>query len=321
MFGTVSSCGASNFSGFLASFFGSWSSVARLPRLTRRPAQLRWRTDRVEPGAGVGVVGFAAVAVNGDGLVEVLGDVAVGDEIRRLRGRHLDGGPQDDPGQAVAPDGGPEQLGVLAVGSEVRICAVGHEQVHRADVIAEAARAVMVLAVDVAGNRAADGDLAGARQHRNPQPERQRRLHQLVQADAGVDIDQPGVGADRVDAVQLGHVDHQAAAILRVVAVGTAQPACDNASTSRVSHSGDRLGDHLGIGGREHLRHRRRGAAKAHQPGGGGRNVGAQHRQRGYRLRGAAQRMRKITARCTMKLITVAVPCAMTNATGIAHPR
>lgn len=32
--GTVNSCGASNFSGFLASFLGSWSSRARLPRLT-----------------------------------------------------------------------------------------------------------------------------------------------------------------------------------------------------------------------------------------------------------------------------------------------
>ena len=32
-FGTAGSCGASNFSGFLASFAGSWSSLARLPRL------------------------------------------------------------------------------------------------------------------------------------------------------------------------------------------------------------------------------------------------------------------------------------------------
>ena len=32
-----------------------------------------------------------------------------------------------------------------------------------------------------------------------------------------------------------------------------------------------------------------------------------------------AQRNRKMTARCTTKLMTVAVPCAMTNATGTRH--
>ncbi len=33
------------------------------------------------------------------------------------------------------------------------------------------------------------------------------------------------------------------------------------------------------------------------------------------------QRSRKITERCTMKLITVAVPCAITKATGTAQVR
>ncbi len=33
----------------------------------------------------------------------------------------------------------------------------------------------------------------------------------------------------------------------------------------------------------------------------------------------ASQRVRKISARCTTKLITVAVPWAITNATGSAH--
>jgi hypothetical protein len=39
MSGTVSSCGASNFSGFLASLSGSWSSVASEPReIAARPS-------------------------------------------------------------------------------------------------------------------------------------------------------------------------------------------------------------------------------------------------------------------------------------------
>ena len=74
---------------------------------------------RSNQARGVGVVGFAAVEVNGDRFVEVLGGDAVGDEVRRFGRRHRDGGPQDDPGEAVAADGGPEQLGILAVGGEV----------------------------------------------------------------------------------------------------------------------------------------------------------------------------------------------------------
>ncbi len=118
---------------------------------------------------------------------------------------------------------------LFAVRGEVADLSVGGQQVHRAHMVAEAARAVVVLAVDVGGDRAADGDLPGARQHRHPQPERQRRLHQLVEVDAGVDVGQLGVGVDRVDAVQRRHVDDQAAAVLRVVAVGAAQPAGDDA--------------------------------------------------------------------------------------------
>ena len=74
-----------------------------------------------------------------------------------------------------------------------RHLAVGGEQVHRPDVVAETARAVVVLAVDVAGDGAADGDLAGAGQHGHPQPERQRRLHQLVEVHARVDVDELAV--------------------------------------------------------------------------------------------------------------------------------
>ena len=156
--------------------------------------------------------------------------------------------------------------GLGAVGGQVADLAVGGQQVHRADVVAEAARAVVVLAVDVAGDRAADGDLAGAGQHRHPQPERQRGPHQLVEVHAGVDVDEPGVGVHRVDLVQRGHVDDQAAAVLRVVAVGAAQPAGDHAARAAVGRLRDRLGDHLGVGVDSTCATRRRGAAPAGQP-------------------------------------------------------
>ena len=143
---------------------------------------------------------------------------------------------------------------------------VGGQQLHRPDVVAEAARAVVVLAVDVGGDGAADGDLPGAGQHRHPQPERQRGPHQLIEVDAGVEVGDVGVGVDRVDPVQRRHVDDQPAAVLRVVAVGAAQPAGDDAAAAGVGGVGDRFGDHLRVRCGQHLRHRWRGAAPAGQP-------------------------------------------------------
>ena len=69
------------------------------------------------------------------------------------------------------------------------------------DVVAEAARAVVVLAVDVAGDRAADGDLPGARQHRNPQAERQRGRISWSRLTPASTSTECGVGVDRVDPV------------------------------------------------------------------------------------------------------------------------
>ena len=83
--------------------------------------------------------------------------------------------------------------------------------------------------------------------------------------------------------VQRRHVDDQTAAVLGVVAVRPAQPAGDHATGAGVGDLGHRLGDHLGVARRQHLGDRRGGAAPAGQPLGGCRNIGGQHRQRGYR--------------------------------------
>ena len=58
---------------------------------------------------------------------------------------------------------------------------------------------------------------------RNPQPVRQRRLHQRVEADAGVAGRRWRVGVDGVDPLQRRHVDGQATAVLAGLVVRTAQ--------------------------------------------------------------------------------------------------
>ena len=195
--------------------------------------------------------------MEGDRIVEVGGDVAVGDEVRRFGRCHLDGGPQDDSSQSVASDGGPEQLcGRPFRGDRVHL-AVCRQQVHRPDVVAEAAGTVMVLAVDVATDRTADRHLSGAGQHRNPQALREGGLHQLVEADASVDVNDARGDVHRVDPVQCGHIDDQSTAVLGVVTIGPTQSAGDHPAVATLGgfgrHPGDGPDDLLGIRGRQNI--------------------------------------------------------------------
>jgi hypothetical protein len=212
--------------------------LAQLVEGCQRPAgqggatQLRLRADRVEPGAGVVVLRLRAVGVDGDGLLQVVGDHPVRDEVRGLGAGHVQHHPQDDPGQPHTADGRPEQAGVRVVAGAARgqgeDPAVRHQQLQGRDVVAERTGAVVVLAVHVAADRTADGDLAGAGQHRDPQAVGQCRAHQLVEAYPGVDVDGGRVRIDVVDPVQRGHVDHDAAGVLRYVTVGTTKATRDD---------------------------------------------------------------------------------------------
>ena len=102
---------------------------------------------------------------------------------------------------------------------------VQHE---RLDVVGDAAVDVVVLPVDVGGERAADGDEPRARGDRHEEAERQHEPHEGVEADAGGDAD----GAARnVDVDHIGErqtVEHRAAGVLRGVAVAPAEPARDD---------------------------------------------------------------------------------------------
>ena len=73
-----------------------------------------------------------------------------------------DGGVEHDAREAHAAGGGPEQVGILARRDPL-LAAGRRDDRHGRDVVAPRAGAVVVLAVDVAGDGAADGDLARAR--------------------------------------------------------------------------------------------------------------------------------------------------------------
>ena len=118
--------------------------------------------------------------------------------------------------------------------------------VDRPDVVAEAADDVVGLAVDVGADRAADRDLAGARQHRQPQAVGERGAHQGVEADARVDVDEPALRVDGVDLAEAGHVEHGAARVLRRIAVGAPEAARDDPAGACGGDGGDHVLDRSG---------------------------------------------------------------------------
>ena len=159
-----------------------------------------------------------------------------------------------------------------AFGAEGEHAAIGNQQLHFGDVVAEGAGGVVVLAVDVRADGAADGDLAGAREDRNPQAERQGRLHELIQGHAAIHHDEGGVRVDGVDLVERLHVDDQAAAVLSRVTVGAAHAAGDDAAAQVlrlvgvvISHLCDGGLDFFNVLGRQHMGGRGGRAAPAVQ--------------------------------------------------------
>ena len=167
--------------------------------------------------------------------------------------RGLDGGGlerrlDDHPGQSHAADRRPEQRGVVgaaAIGRERPHRAVRRHQRHRPQVRAERAVDVMVLAVDVSRDRAADGHVPRPGRHRHEPAQREQVAHQRLEAQPGRRRDEPGVGVDDPVASESGDVEDVAARDLGGVAVRASEPARDHAAPARAGEQGPHVVDRL----------------------------------------------------------------------------
>jgi hypothetical protein len=83
----------------------------------------------------------------------------------------------------------------------------------------QAAVTVVVLAMNVARDRAGERHVAGTRHDRQGEPVGSERSHQLGDRHAGLRGYQPALAVDRDDLVQACHVEHVTAAVLGGVAI------------------------------------------------------------------------------------------------------
>ncbi len=192
-----------------------------------RPAQAGAAGQAIQPGHGVAVL-IVGVRQVGHGVVDVGCPHRVDPHSRCLDLGQLDASTQDDPGQAHSAGGRPEEPG-FARRRDATHAAVRQQQVEPRDMPCEAARQVMVLAMHVRGDGAADRHLTSTWRHRHEPAMRQPRDHKLLQADARFAGHQAADGVQVADPVQSGRHDHHAAIVLRGVVVTAAKAPGDHA--------------------------------------------------------------------------------------------
>ena len=142
-------------------------------------------------------------------------------------------GVEDDPGQSHAADRRPEQLGIV-VGPDLDDGRVGEHHPQSDDVVAERPVAMVVLAVDVAGDRPADRDEPRSGRDRHEPSPRHDDRQQVVDADAGRHGDRSRGVVDLDGIVRRAEGDHMATGVLGRIAVRTAEAAGDPAATWQV---------------------------------------------------------------------------------------
>ena len=230
--GTPSRAPGRNANGSSRSAGGRSARSAKSPLVTTERPSLRAPGQAVRPGHRVAVTrGRARPARPSSRRCQRCARCRPGPARCRPR-LQLDRGPHDEPGQAHAARRRPEQRGIGLSGHRAQL-AVGQQDVERPHVPGEAARHVVVLAVDVGGDRAADGHLPGAGRNRHEPAGRQPRDHELLQADAGLAGHQAGRRVQVDDPVQPGGRDHHAAIALGRVVVAAAEAAGDHAAGGR----------------------------------------------------------------------------------------
>ena len=137
-------------------------------------------------------------------------------------GLQFDGNLQDDAGQSHAANGGGEQGG-RGDGVDAANIAVGSQQVEPLHMIAKTAGAVMVLAMDVGGDGAANADPAGAGDDGQAEAARHEQPVDLGQARARLADQHATCSIEIQQPIEPRHVDDAAAFDLRRIAIGAAE--------------------------------------------------------------------------------------------------
>ncbi len=206
-----------------ASRFASQRRIGCLANLQHRATQRLAARHGIDPGDAVGDI-WPVRRQRRQQRIEI-GQLAFAHRDGGLRvGLQFDGNLQDDAGQSHAANGGGEQGG-RGDGVDAANIAVGSQQVEPLHMIAKTASAIMVLAMDVGSNSAANADPAGAGDDGQAEAARHEQPVDLGQTRAGL-ADQNAIGGIEIQQpIQPRHVDNAATFDLRRIAIGATEAA------------------------------------------------------------------------------------------------
>ncbi len=172
----------------------------------------------------------------GERLVEIGGPVGIDADQRAADPPERETSPDDYAGEPHPADRGLEQP-IRGSWLQLERFAVGCEQADRLHVAAERSRRAVVLAVDVAGDGAADAHVLGSRHDRHDPAVRHHLVEQLTERDARLRGHDAMLGV-KLGVLELAELDHEPPRELSGIPV-TAAHAPRNCPDARVALPGD----------------------------------------------------------------------------------
>ena len=191
--------------------------MACRPRLNSPAPEAPAARQAVDPGHRVGPV--VAVLRDAEEAVEVGQAQRLRFEIARRRGLELDLDPGDDAGEPEAAHRGGEEVRPH-VRPDLDRLAVAADEAKGTDVAAEGSGAVVVLAVDVVGDGAAERHELGARRHRHEPAAGHADGQERADRQSRLGPNHAGRPVGRHDAVEPAGAQQVAAVVEAHVAVG-----------------------------------------------------------------------------------------------------
>jgi hypothetical protein len=177
--------------------------------------------DAIDPGDGVLAGGGLS---EGEELVDAVKLVATVFNFAGDDGAEVDLGPGNEAGEPHAPDGGCEPFRVFD-GAADESGSVGTNEFEAEHVAAESAGEVVILAVDVVGNCAADGYIFGARCDRQEKSSGNRKVKDLLKGDASLAAEHAGGRIEMEEAIHARGLEQRA--VLEQADVTVAAPKAD----------------------------------------------------------------------------------------------
>jgi hypothetical protein len=175
----------------------------------------------IDPRHGIVVAGIAGCRQS-----EKLLEIAERDGLRshvRTGDRHqLQGGTGDDARKAEAANRGSKQPRGIIIGNNV-LTAIAAQQGQTADPASKRTGAVVVLAMHVIGNGAAESHEFGAGGHWQKEAGGNGEFQHFCQADASLGFQQAAGPIEADKAVEAGYLDQGAAVVEAAVAIGPPQ--------------------------------------------------------------------------------------------------